>query len=312
MKKWLLIILIVAFVIAILYLITPSKHGIENKIGIMVNAKSFSRTILEDSKWKQWWPGKIKEVEGKPIFFFNKFNYTISEKNLNSVVVTISNGSDSFQSELLFIPENRDSVVLTWHSNIDVPGGPAKGLETYFIARQLSKDFEIVLQRIKAFYAKDENIYGIEIRNEFVIDSLLISTSLTTQQYPTTENVYGLISKLENFAKQKNAKLTGLPMLNINRVNSTSFVIKVALPVDKKLPDEGDIVYRWMLGGGNILVAEVKGGPYKINKAFEALENYIRDFNRTAPAIPFQSLVKDRRLETDTSKWITKVYWPVM
>ena len=67
-----------------------------------------------------------------------------------------------------------------------------------------------------------------------------------------------------------------------------------------------------MLGGGNILVTDVKGGPYNIAKAFEAVEKYTEDHNRMAPAIHFQSLVTDRRQERDTSKWITRIYWPVM
>jgi hypothetical protein len=67
-----------------------------------------------------------------------------------------------------------------------------------------------------------------------------------------------------------------------------------------------------MLGGGNILITEVKGGPASIKKAFNEMETYITDYRRTAPAIPFQSLITDRSKEPDTSKWVTKIYYPVM
>jgi hypothetical protein len=67
-----------------------------------------------------------------------------------------------------------------------------------------------------------------------------------------------------------------------------------------------------MPGGGNMLVTEVKGGQIEVNKASVQLLNYISDYNRTAPAIPFESLVTDRRKEPDSSKWITRIYYPVM
>ena len=67
-----------------------------------------------------------------------------------------------------------------------------------------------------------------------------------------------------------------------------------------------------MLGGGNILITEVKGGSNKINNAYKQIRNYISDYNRIAPAIPFESLVTDRSKEPDSSKWVTRIYYPVM
>jgi hypothetical protein len=38
----------------------------------------------------------------------------------------------------------------------------------------------------------------------------------------------------------------------------------------------------------------------------------VQDHQRVAPAIPFQSLVTDRTKQPDTSKWVTRLYWPIM
>jgi hypothetical protein len=101
-------------------------------------------------------------------------------------------------------------------------------------------------------------------------------------------------------------------MLNLYRGNDSTYFAKVALPVDRHLRNFGDIQYRWMLKGGNILVTEVVGGPHKIERAFKEMENYVQDHQRVAPAIPFQSLVTDRTKQPDTSKWVTRLYWPIM
>ena len=141
---------------------------------------------------------------------------------------------------------------------------------------------------------------------------MLISTSELSTALPTIEGIYVMVDKLKKHATAKLATQTNLPMLNIYTNDSIHFKTQVALPVDKKLPDEKDILYRWMLGGGNLLISEVKGGYYNINKGFEAMELYVQDHNRVAPAISFQQLVTDRRLERDTTKWVTRLCWPVM
>ena len=101
-------------------------------------------------------------------------------------------------------------------------------------------------------------------------------------------------------------------MLNINSTDSSHYLVRVAIPVNKKLAGLGNISYKSMLGRGNILVTEVRGGNDEIVKAYKQIQNYIADHGRTPPAIPFESLVTDRREEQDSSKWITRIYYPVM
>ena len=42
------------------------------------------------------------------------------------------------------------------------------------------------------------------------------------------------------------------------------------------------------------------------------MEQYVSDHKYVRIAIPFQSLVTDRMNEPDSSKWITKIYYPIM
>jgi hypothetical protein len=42
------------------------------------------------------------------------------------------------------------------------------------------------------------------------------------------------------------------------------------------------------------------------------MNNYISDYGRTIVAIPFASLITDRRLEPDSAKWVTRIYWPLI
>jgi hypothetical protein len=62
---------------------------------------------------------------------------------------------------------------------------------------------------------------------------------------------------------------------------------------------------------GKILVTEVKGGNYTTGEALKQLDIYLDDNHLSSPAIPFESLVTDRSQETDTAKWVTKIYYPI-
>jgi len=63
---------------------------------------------------------------------------------------------------------------------------------------------------------------------------------------------------------------------------------------------------------GKYLTTEVTGGPGSVAAALSGLKDYIRDYQRTIMAIPFQSLVTDRMQVTDTTRWVTRIYYPIL
>ena len=40
--------------------------------------------------------------------------------------------------------------------------------------------------------------------------------------------------------------------------------------------------------------------------------DYFLDSKRASPAIPYELMVTDRSAETDTAKWVTRLYYPIM
>jgi hypothetical protein len=60
------------------------------------------------------------------------------------------------------------------------------------------------------------------------------------------------------------------------------------------------------------LKTEVVGGPFTIESAHTAIEKYMNDRFLSAPAIPFELLITDRRQEPDTTKWKTTIFHPSM
>lgn len=305
--------LFIAFVcftllIGSVYIFIPNVINIASVVGIKVTRNGLYRTLVDKEMLAKCWPEKVQNDS----FYFNNFLYKVDKNNLTVIPIGISNNTTNLSTRLFLTSVNIDSTNLQWNAEMVTSNNPYKRIRTYLKAITLKKSMNAILQKVKYFSSDIKNIYGFDIRNELVKDSILITTSGKSIGYPTNQFIYNSIGKLKNYAITNNATETGFPMLNIERFDSVTFFVKVALPIDKVLKPSLNIFPKRMLGRGNILVTEVKGGIFATTKAMEQILKYGDDYQRSSPAIPFYSLISNRFTETDSSKWITKIYFPVM
>jgi hypothetical protein len=309
MRKWVIGFLGgIVLLLAAVYFFIPNIIKFKSNVAIKATRPGIHRMLLDKSNMAKWWPGKITNDS----FYFNDFVYQVNNSNLTVMPIGISGLNSNIATSLYLIEIKKDSTQLEWIGAMASSYNPIKRFNAYLKARKINNSMEALLQKMKNFYAVPENIYGFKIKEELVADSILIQTSGRCKGYPNSQFIYNLIGKLRNYAANNAANETGYPMLNINAADSVTFNVKVALPINRGLPTSGDILQKRMLGRGNILVTEVKGGVDIANKAFIQIQKYAEDYQRSAPAIPFYSLVTDRLKEPDTSKWVTKIYFPVM
>jgi hypothetical protein len=313
MKRILIVISIFLLLfLCCIYLFIPGTIVISQKLDIAVNRQALFRNLADDKNWRNWWPGERKGDGSNPAYLLNGLQYKLQDAKVLSLPLHISNKKVSMPVELLLVALNPDSVNIQINSRIAASYNPVTRIRAWLIARKIKKDLPALFRSISTYYAETKNLYGYDIQNKSVVDSILLINFKEMKGYPTINDIYGLVDELKAYIKQKGAAGTGNPMLNIFTKDSITYLLKVAIPVNKKLPPSGNMSYRWMLGGGNILITSVRGGNDEIQKALFQVQQYISDFQRIAPAIPFQSLVTDRRNEPDSSKWITMIYYPVM
>jgi hypothetical protein len=202
-------------------------------------------------------------------------------------------------------------MTISWHAEQVSSSNPFIRFSRYRHAKATEKNMHKILQSMKAFLEKTKNIYGVEINRTLVNDSVLISTRRSFEHYPNVQEIDAMIRDLRKYIVQNNAIEKNLPMLNVLRIDSSHYEAMSAIPVDKALPPTNEFAPKFLLKGGNILEAQVQGGPTTIENGLKELENYRSDYRFTSPAIPYQLLVTDRMKEPDTTKWITKLYYPV-
>lgn len=312
MKKGLVIsLVVVALAVAAIYLFIPAQLKISQTIRMEANKEGLYRKLSQPAAWAEWWPGS-KTSDETGAWELGGGLFQPLEQKMLSLSILLKEGNVEATADLTLIAIKTDSCLLHIETSIPASGNPFSRVANYLKAVKIKDHFADMLKAINNNYSQVAKLYDYDIRKEKVVDSNLVYMSATTQGLPAMEQVYSMVSKLNAYIQEKAARSTGYPMLNVFTTDSLNYQVRVAIPVDRRLPDAGDIHYKWMLGGGNILIMEVKGGPAEIKKAYTEINHYVTDYKRIAPAIPFESLVTDRMTEKDSSKWVTRIYYPVI
>jgi hypothetical protein len=309
MKKWLLILvmlLVTAFIAS--YVLIPKEIKLENNITIGINAVE-ARNHLTNINLRNKWIGSNANDS---FFYLGNTAYAIHASTTNSaLIVNTKTDLSTTQSELLLIPQGVDSTIFIWATALSADNNnPIKKIKNYLQASSIKNNFKQLIDSFNNYTRIVENVYGFPIESKKVVDTVLIATRKKYSQYPTNKEIYEQIAKLEKYAIENNATITNAPMLNMSIIDSSHYQCTVALPLNKTLKNTADFYIAKMVPG-NILVETVKGGPATIEIGFKRLTDYFLQHKMTSPALHFESLITNRLLETDTTKWITKIYYPI-
>lgn len=294
-------------IIASLYFLIPSRQYIKDKIFVNSTQTAVSRFIINVDKWPCWWPGKRIDDSN---YSFKNCTYRIEKILLNGFETLVINNRDSLRGFVEFAAYGKDSTQFKWISTKGFSGNPYKRFVEYTELKKLEKNIDSLLSNMQKYFDRQENIYGMKIVAQKVTDTSLISERNTFSHYPTTDEIYKMIHSLKEYIKQKGGEETNFPMLNVNKEGAERYETMVAIPTKRDLPSEGKFQLKKMVLG-NILMGEVKGGVHTVVKGEEQLAYYVTDYQKTSPAISYQSLVTNRLSESDSSKWVTRLYYPV-
>lgn len=311
MRKWVIIIIVFAGLLLLsAYIFFPKKIDSINITKIGCNINVLNRYVLEKGKWQDWWPGQVlhDSITNKHIYEYNGYQYTITARKYNSILVQISQPGLEIIVGIVFLPI-KDSVLAQWKYTLETNSNPINKINLYRVTRNLNGNLIDILKSMKGFLESNLKVYGMNIDEVKVKDTILVSTKFSAAKYPTTLEIYKIIDSIKNYISQHNAAETNAPMLHIWQ-DSGEYKTTIAIPVNKEIPENKVFSIKRMVPG-NILVSEVKGGDYTSTEGLRQLGLYVTDNNFSSPAIPFESLVTNRMQEPDTSKWITKIYYPV-
>ena len=311
MKQTFAVIIFVMIVsIVAIYFFIPGKIGVANEIKTAGSIGTLQRITGSNDYRLKWLPKAGKTVSAVE-YVLDDCTYLFPADNSFNNNITVKYKNITTHSLVTMVP-SADSVLLSWIFNHQSGNNPVVRVVDYFALKHIKATNQKILQSMLAFLSGKKNVYGFEVVQQKQTDSTLITLKAASTTYPTVKDIYANIEKLRQYALANAAATTNAPMLNIESDGEHNWFYMVALPINKALPGTENIIAKRMFAGGRILITEnITGGFAIVDNAIKQLEIFKTDNNYMSPAIPFQSLVTDRTKEADSSKWITRLYYPV-
>ena len=310
-KLFLVVLILIILCLAAVYIFIPGRINVSSTSLASCIPKNVAVSLNDLEKWKQWWP--VQNINTTDSFFYKAYDYRLTDRFTDGAKIELKKGNETMASRIIVIPSGKDSSSVEWKISFAAGINPFKRITQYSKASRLKNDTQEILNSLLNFTAKTENIYGFHIERTTFTDTILAATRFSTDAYPTTETIYQAIDKLKEKIKREGAEEKDFPMLNITQTDSSRFETMIAICIDRLIANEGNIfISRMVPMKDRFLKTEVTGGPYAVKNAHMAIGNYMNDRFLSAPAIPFEILVTDRRRETDTAKWKTTIFHPSM
>jgi hypothetical protein len=317
MKRLFLIVFIALVVITLsTYIFIPGTIKVTSSSVMPTSENGTERFITNKTSWNSWWNYSLKDsltkvsTKNLETYSQNGDSFEITELQYKAAKINIKHNSHTIDSKLVIIPLSIDSTGVQWSYAIKSSLNPYERMMQYLDASKVKNNMDLVLQHLNDYLQRDENIYGIHITRESTKDTTLVLTKVILANRPTTKDIYNTIGQLQQFAKTNNATATGNPIYNISIKENKQFQLMCALPISHPIIPNAQFSNISMVKG-SFMVTEVIGGDSTLSDAAKKMQLYFDDYRRVTMAVNFTMLVSDRMYQTDTSKWISRLYYPV-
>lgn len=307
MKKTILALaFLLVLLLALIYLLIPNDLSVREKIQVNAPVDALFRKLQNPDQWEKWWPDSSSGLtwQGK--------TFHIEKIMVNRFEIKADFQKAEVESLLTLDLADSNRTEITWVTPIQADWNPVTRVRQYFLQQECRETYQALLAICKSYYDKTENLYGFPIAIEQVPFRFATAWKRTINTEPTIADIYLMIDSVKAFIQRTGGTIAGDPMYHSTLINPNSYEIQVAIPTDTKLPESGPFSSKWFLKGGLILAADVNGGPGTIQEAMRQVDLFVSDHHRGRVAIPFQGLKTDRRAEPDTSRWKSRVYFPII
>lgn len=302
MKKVLLAFaVIVVLFVAGVYLFVPKQLRIAEAGIVTATFPAAKRFIFDRGLWSKW--ADTTKLE-------QAYHHDITNTFFTKTDIVLSKAGESFPTSLRLIPLGNDSTGIEWEYNMQTGNNPFTRIARYQEAKQLKTHMDSMMFKLNAFLNDLDRVYGTAVRKAQLPDRPLLSKLVVLNREPHANDAYALLSEVKAAARQQNDSAVGPAMKYSSRLDSTHYELMVAIPTSRMLKTKGDFVAKGLVGG-NLIATEVRGGEAALQRAWEGIRQYKADYRLSSPAIPFEEFVTDRTIVSDTTKWITKIFYPI-
>ena len=242
----------------------------------------------------------------------NGITFIIKPALSNIVEIEIASKNIKTKSFLTANDVTKETTALNWFLEFRTNWNPIQRIKDYQEALAIKNATTLLLNNISAFVEQPKNIYGFDIKEVTLQDTVLITSKFISKQHPTNDQIYKEAAALNSYLSGFQKKPLNNPMVTILENPTNDFTVMVGISINGEIPETSNFRIKKMPVNGKMFVGEITGGTTTILKSYDALKTFLLDSKRPSPAVPFELLINNRKQVSDSSQWKTRIYYPVM
>lgn len=242
----------------------------------------------------------------------NGISFMIQPALSNLVEIDIESKNIKTKSFITANGVTKQTTSINWFLEFKTTFNPFQRLSDYQEALAIKNATTEILNRMSAFLEAPQYIYGYDIKEVTLKDTILITTKFTSKGLPTNAQIYAQADALTNYLKSFHKVAINNPMVTVLENPTQDYTIMVGISINGEIPQTENYRIKRMPVNGKMFVTDASGGTSSIQNGYAALKNFLLDSKRPSPAVPFELLLNDRRQITDSTQWKTRIYYPVM
>jgi effector-binding domain-containing protein len=308
----------------------PSKIEIKQQVTIKAPVAVVFDEVNDLRNWDNWSPykdsslqsrfeGPVRGVGAKVLWTDKKegeATLTISEVNQFTFIKTVlKTPSQEKTAETVFTFEQiGDSTKVSWERNIEGLSYPFGRFVGWMLEKGYNYNFSRGLKSMKEYietYKSEPEYYGFETElKEFPGGNYLAmddSCLIDDMSY----NINRAFDAIRNYAEELGINPSGVPMIEWHSYNPDDYSSYTCMiPYDTTNIATSFTVYFKSLPSYHVAMIRYEGSYDYSYYAWIALDNYRMFHNLRIAGDPIEEYIVGPRNETDSSKFITNIYFP--
>lgn len=319
-----ILVLIVIFLVVALFL--PSKTYMEESIVINKPASLVYKQVNNFKNWEPWSPFQANDTtmvtsyEGPQQGAGAMLKWTSAKGGSGYMKITESVPYEKVISELDFgIPGavnifklNEESGVtkVTWAVDIPKLGYPAGRYIGMMMPGMMKPVFIQGLEKLKEIVENMPDPPALKIVE--MPEKAVISVVDSCYWSDTDKKMGEMFGELMALQKKTGCQINGYALSIYHKWDEAKqfTVFENCLPVDREVNGKGRVRYK-VVPATRALMGTHYGAYDKTMYMYEAMDEYIKDFQLTETGGPIEEYVTDPMHEPDTTKWQTNIYFPI-
>jgi len=302
MLRKVILALVLGFLIGagIVFIFIPGTLTVVSLRTIPSSMPGTYRFLANDSSWRD-----RLNCEGTDL--------TISRKIPSALQISNATPLTEEVTSLLLLQSHPDSTRLKWETRYQAGLDPFQRIINYRKAVKFKSCMNTILATVDDYLRHNEHLYGFRISRTTLTDTFLVAVRFKTQNYPETEMIYSRIDQIKKYIAASGAREMNNPMLNITSNEDGSKTVTIGIATNRELDDTGIFATKRLAQYKNRTLTTLVTGDHKeVEEGLRAIHQYMDDYHLTSPTVHFELLITDRRKEKDASKWVTRIFYPVV